>query len=59
MNPWIIILAQYGLPFVLDLKQILETKSEPTVEDFQELIKKYGSETLEQKLEKLKSTLPV
>lgn len=53
MNPWVLIIAQYGLPFALQLKQIIVEKGEPTVADFQELITKYGTETLEQKLAKL------
>lgn len=53
MNPWVSIIAQYGLQFALELKQILEKKGEPTSQDFIDLIAKYGSETLEQKLEKL------
>lgn len=54
MNPWVTIIAQYGLPLALELKQIIEEKGEPTSQDFLNLIQKYGSETLEQKLAKLK-----
>lgn len=53
MNPWISIIAQYGLQFALELSQILKTKGDPTPEDFEALIAKYGTETLEQKLAKL------
>jgi len=58
MSPWIPIIAQYGLQFALELKTILEQKGEPTSQDFTDLIKKYGTETLEQKLTRLAGTIP-
>lgn len=53
MNPWMLIIAQYGLPMALELRKIIADGNEPTVADFQLLIEKYGTETLEQKLAKL------
>lgn len=58
MNPWIPIIAQYGLQFALELKQILDQKGEPTAQDFVDLIKKYGTETLEQKLTRIAAAVP-
>lgn len=55
INPWPIILVQYGLEFVIELKGILEKETEPTAEDFKQLAVKYGTETLEQKLAKLQA----
>lgn len=55
MNPWITIIAQFGLNFALELAQILQTRNDPTPEDFQALIDKYGTETLEEKLAKLRT----
>jgi len=53
MNPWVMIIAQYGIPFAFDLKKLIEEKNEPTAADFAALVGKYGTETLEQKLAKL------
>ena len=55
MNPWIAIVAQYGLQFALELAQIISSKSDPTPDDFKALITKYGTETLDEKLAKLKA----
>lgn len=52
MNPWVTIIAQYGLQFAFDLASIIKDKTDPTAEDFQALIAKYGTETLDQKLAK-------
>ncbi len=58
MNPWVMIIAQYGLPFALELTKLFEAKADPTSADFQALITKYGTETLEQKLAKKLAVLP-
>lgn len=55
MNPWVSIIANYGLQFALELATIIKNKIDPTPEDFQALIAKYGTETLEQKLAKLQA----
>jgi hypothetical protein len=47
---WAILIAKYGLDFVIELKQVL-SKGEPTVEDFQNLKVKYGTKTEEQYVE--------
>lgn len=57
MNPWILIIAQYGLPAALEIKELFESKLEPTVEDFRELVTKYGTETMEQKLAQAKELI--
>ena len=43
MNPWILIIAQYGLPAALEIKKLFAQTAEPTVEDFQKLVEKYLS----------------
>ena len=53
MNPWIMIIANYVIPFALDLAKILSSKVDPTPADFEDLIRKYGTETLPEKLAKL------
>lgn len=53
MNPWVLIIAQYGLPLALELKELFENVVEPTAEDFRKLVAKYGTETLEDKLARL------
>lgn len=55
MNPWVIIVATYGLQFALELAKIIEDKTDPTAADFQALIAKYGTETLQEKYDKLKA----
>jgi hypothetical protein len=57
MNPWIAIIAQYGLPAALEIKELFASKAEPTVEDFRALVTKYGTETMEQKLAKAKELI--
>jgi len=59
MNPWVMIIAQYGLQFAMELTQILEDKTDPTSQDFQNLITKYGTETLDQKLAKAQAAVVV
>lgn len=58
MSPWITIVATYGIQFALELAKIIEDKTDPTAADFQALIDKYGTETLEQKLAKYKASHP-
>lgn len=55
MNPWVTIIAQYGLQFALELASIIKAKTDPTPDDFLALIAKYGTETLDQKLAKLQA----
>lgn len=50
MNPWITIIAQYGLELAIELATLIQNKNEPTPQDFLDLKAKYGSETLDQKL---------
>lgn len=50
MNPWIPIISTYGIEFARDLALILAKGAEPTAEDFQELITKYGTKSLHEKL---------
>lgn len=45
MNPWVQIVARYGLEFAIDLAKIIEDKTNPTPEDFQKLKVKYGTKT--------------
>ena len=45
MNPWIPIIAQYGLEFAIELAAILARKTDPTPEDFTALKTKYASMT--------------
>jgi len=47
---WAILIAKYGLDFVIELKRVL-SEGEPTVEDFENLKVKYGSKTEEQYVE--------
>lgn len=58
MNPWVLIVANYGLPFALELARIIESKGDPTAADFEALIAKYGTETLPELLAKYKATHP-
>lgn len=51
MNPWVLIVAQYGLPFALDLARIIATKTEPTVADWEALADKYAGKTAQQYLD--------
>ena len=48
MNPWIPIIAQYGLDFAIQLAALLKQNPEPTVEAFQNLKLKYGTKTEQQ-----------
>lgn len=57
MNPWILIIAQYGLPAALEIKKLFAQTTEPTVEDFQKLVEQYATETLEQKLIKAQAAV--
>lgn len=59
MNPWVTIIATYGIQFALELAKIIEEKTDPTAADFQALITKYGTETLAEKLAKYKASHPV
>lgn len=45
MNPWVAIIAQYGIEFAIELSQIIATKGDPSPEDFKALKVKYGSKT--------------
>jgi hypothetical protein len=56
-NPWVIIIAQYGLQFAFELAAIIKDKTDPTADDFKALITKYGTETLDEKLAKRLASL--
>lgn len=43
MNPWVAIVAKYGIEFAIDLARIINDKSNPTAEDFSKLKLKYGT----------------
>ena len=58
MNPWISIVATYGIQFAFELAKIIESKGDPTSEDFLSLIQKYGTETLVDKAAKYRSAHP-
>lgn len=45
MNPWIPIIAQYGMEFAIQLAMLLKASPEPTPEQFQALKEKYGTKT--------------
>lgn len=49
MNAWVLLIAQYGLPYAIDLAQILEKaaqeKREPTSDEFKTLHQKWGNKT--------------
>lgn len=45
MNPWIPIIAQYGMEFAIQLATLLKATPEPTPEQFQALKAKYGTKT--------------
>lgn len=51
MNPWVSIIAQYGLEFAIELAKIIEDKTDPTSADFQALKAKYGTKTADQFLD--------
>lgn len=57
MNPWVTIIATYGVQFAFELAQIIKDKTDPTADDFKALIAKYGTETLDEKLAKKKLSL--
>lgn len=48
MNPWIPIIAQYGIDFAIQLAAMLKQTPEPTAEAFAELKVKYGTKTEQQ-----------
>lgn len=58
MNPWIPIIATYGIQFALDLSKIIADKTDPTPADFQSLIDKHGTLTLQDKLVEYLKTHP-
>jgi hypothetical protein len=45
MNPWVAIIAQYGIEFAIELSQIIAAKTDPTAGDFKALKLKYGSKS--------------
>lgn len=45
MNPWVMIIAQYGMEFAIELAKILREKGDPAPGDFIELKTKYASKT--------------
>lgn len=45
MNPWVWIVAQYGLEFAIELAALLKNKAEPTADDFRALKTKYAGKT--------------
>lgn len=47
---WAQLIAQYGLPFVIELTRLIENKENPTSQDFLDLKAKYGTKTPEQYL---------
>lgn len=58
INPWVAIIAAYGIQFAYDLSKTIEDKTDPTPEDFLALITKYGTKTLAEKLAEYKATHP-
>jgi hypothetical protein len=57
VNPWVLIVAQYGLPVALELAKMLSVKADPKPEDWQTLIDKYGTETIAEKLARAQARL--
>lgn len=43
MNPWIPIIAKYGIEFAIQLAALINNKTEPTAQDFIALKDKYAS----------------
>lgn len=48
MNPWIPIIAQYGMDFAIQLAGLLKGTPDPTPDDFTALKVKYGTKTEQQ-----------
>lgn len=45
MNPWVAIIAQYGVEFAIELAALIKAKTDPTPEDFLALKTKYAAKT--------------
>ncbi len=59
MNPWIAIVAQYGMEFAIEFAKLLKDKPEPTPEDFIALKEKYASKTAADYLASAPDPLPL
>ena len=58
MNPWPVIIAQYGIEFAIELIALLKSKPDPTPEDFRALKDKYASKSADQYLAEAKARVP-
>lgn len=56
MSPWVTIVANYGLPFAIELAKLIAEKKDPTADDFRELGRKYGHIDLDAKIAALKDS---
>ncbi len=56
MSPWVTIVANYGLPFAIELAKLIAEKTDPTADDFRALGVKNGHLDLDAKIEALKNS---
>jgi hypothetical protein len=55
-DEWVVIIAKYGIDFAIQLAAMLQEDKEPTVEDFVNLKRLYGTQTADEILKQVVNT---